>query len=235
MPASGENFEDCEKVSPSCPVEATTYGYAPSLGGNAIYAVIFAACALVQLFFVFRHWRLWKGYTILVCIGCIGECCGYVGRIFLHNNPWNGGAMSIQFVLLMVSPSFLAAALYMSLRTLVNYFGPEHTRLPERFWTWPFVTADTVGFLAQCGGGILASIGERNPSLGTAGIIIMVTGVTFQAVVMGVAGCLATDFAIRFRRRQATGAFKSLPRNLQVFLLSMSAAFLLILTRCIYR
>ena len=106
--------------------------------------------------------------------------------------------MPIQFVLLMVSPSFLAAALYVILRTLVQYFGPEHTGLPARFWTWPFVAADTVGFLMQCGGGILASMAEKNPNLGSAGKIIMVTGVTFQAVVMGVAGCLAMDFALRF-------------------------------------
>jgi hypothetical protein len=230
-----DHYANCTKVTPNCPIEATTYGYAPNLGANAIYAVIFAISALVQLIFIFKHWRLWKGFTILVCIGCIGEAGGYVTRILLHNNPWNGGPMSIQFVLLMVSPSFLAAALYMTLRTLVQYFGPEHTRLPARFWTWPFVTADTIGFLMQAGGGILAAAAEKNPSLGTAGTAIMITGVTFQAVVMGVAGVLAIDFAVRYRRMQGKGVFKALPRNITIFLVSMTVAFLLILARCIYR
>lgn len=142
--------------------------------------------------------------------------------------------MPIQFVLLMVSPSFLAAALYMTLRRLVQYFGPKHTWLPARFWTWPFVTADTVGFLAQCGGGILASMAERNPSLGRVGNIIMVTGVTFQAVVMGIAGSLAVDFALRFKRHHGTG-FCSLLKQMRIFLISLAGAFLLILARCIYR
>lgn len=232
MPAS---TDDCEAVSPSCPVEDTIYGYAPNLGGNAVYAVVFAICALIQFYLIIKHWRLWKGYTILLCIGCIGECCGYIGRLFLHNNPWNGAAMPIQFVLLMVSPSFLAAALYMTLRTLVQYFGPEHTRLPARLWTWPFVTADTIGFLSQCGGGILSSMADRTPSLGTVGIAIMITGVTLQAVVMGIAGVLAVDFAFRFRRRQGLSVFGSSSRNLRLFLSSVTVAFLMILARCIYR
>ncbi|KAF1953069.1 RTA1-domain-containing protein [Byssothecium circinans] len=230
-----DSTDKCEAVSPSCPVEATTYGYAPNLGGNGLYAVIFAICALAQFYFVCRFWRTWKVFSILTLVGCIGECCGYVGRILLHNNPWDGASMTIQFLLLMVSPSFLAAALYTTLRTLVQYFGPEHTRLPARFWTWPFVTADLLGFFLQCGGGILASMGDTNPSLAKVGNGIMIFGVTFQAVTMGVAGILAIDFGLRIRRRQGAHVFEELPKNLKIFLLTMAAAFLLILTRCIYR
>jgi hypothetical protein len=232
MPGSSDK---CEAVSPDCPVEDTIYGYAPNAGANGLYTVIFAICALAQAYYICRYWRLWKGYSILVFVGCVGECCGYIGRILLHNNPWDGAAMSIQFLLLMISPSFLAAALYMSLRTLVQYFGQEHTRLPARFWTWPFVTADLIGFVSQCCGGIIASMGGTNPSLATVGDIIMIVGVTFQAVIMLIAGVLATDFAMRIRRRQGEHVFRDLPRNLRTFLLSMVAAFVLILTRCIYR
>ncbi|KAM5350089.1 hypothetical protein ACJ41O_006594 [Fusarium nematophilum] len=228
--------DDCEKVSSSCPVEDTIYGYAPNLGGNAFYAVVFAFCVLLQAYFVFRYWRLWKGYTILVLVGCAGECCGYVGRILLHKNPWDGAAMTIQLLLLMVSPSFLAAALYMTLRTLVQYFGPQHTKLPARLWTWPFVTADLAGFVSQCGGGIVASMGaDGKPGLAAAGNAIMIAGVTFQAVVMIIAGILAADFAMRICRHHGADVFKHLPRDINVFFLSMTVAFLLILTRCIYR
>ncbi|KAB5572785.1 RTA1 like protein-domain-containing protein [Coniochaeta sp. 2T2.1] len=230
-----DSTDDCEAVSPSCPVEATVYGYTPNLGGNAFYAVIFAICALVQFYYICRFWRLWKVFSIMTFIGCVGECCGYIGRLFLHKNPWNGAALPIQLVLLMVSPSFLAAALYTTLRTLVQHFGPEHTRLPERFWTWPFVTADLVGFFLQCGGGILAATGEKNPSLGSAGNTIMIFGVSFQAAIMVVAGLLAADFALRIGRRHGARVFSLLPRDLKIFLLAMTAAFFLILTRCIYR
>lgn len=227
--------KDCEIVSPECPVENTIYGYAPNLGANGFYAFVFGVCAIAQLYFIYRYWRLWKGYSILVFVGAVGECCGYAGRILLGQNPWNGAAMPIQLVLLMVAPSFLAAALYMTLRKLVHYFGPENTRLPERLWTWPFVTADFIGFVSQCGGGIIASMAERTPSLGTVGNTIMVVGVSFQAVIMFVAGLLATDFALRLYRRQGADVYGKLPKDLKIFLLAMMTAFLLILARCFYR
>lgn len=227
--------KDCEAVSPNCPVEATLYGYTPSLGGNAFYAVAFAVCALVQCCHTCRFWRLWKAFSILTFVGCVGECCGYIGRLFLHKNPWNGAALPVQLVLLMVSPSFLAAALYTTLRTLVQHFGPEHTKLSERFWTWPFVTADLAGFFLQCGGGILASMSEKNPSLASIGNTVMIFGVSFQAATMVVAGLLAADFILRIGRRHGADVFGLLPRKLKIFLLAMTAAFFLILTRCIYR
>ncbi|KAF1974298.1 RTA1-domain-containing protein [Bimuria novae-zelandiae CBS 107.79] len=213
--------KDCEQVSAQCPVEDTIYGYAPNLGANGIYAFIFAICTLVTL--------------ILVFVGALGESLGYIGRILLHNNPWDGASMTIQLLLIIVAPSFLAAALYMTLGTLMQYFGPEHTKLPARLWTWPFVTADLIGFVSQCGGGILASMGDSNPSLGTAGNSIMVAGVSFQAAVMFIAGVLATDFAIRLYRRQGAVAYKALPKDLKIFLWCMMTAFLLILARCFYR
>ncbi|KAM0552428.1 hypothetical protein ACHAPJ_007989 [Fusarium lateritium] len=227
--------EKCEAVSASCPVEDTLYGYAPNLGGNAVYAFIFGICTLIQLYYVFRFWRLWKGFSILVLVGSLIECCGYAGRILLHKNPWDSAATSIQFLLLMVGPSFLAAALYMTLRTLVQYFGPEYSRIPARLWTWPFVTADLIGFFSQCAGGILSSMGDKNPGLASAGTGIMIAGVSFQAVVMAIAGILATDFALRMRRRQRGSVFRKLPKDFKIFLVSLTTAFLVILTRCIYR
>lgn len=228
--------DDCEAVSPTCPVEATIYGYTPNLGGNAFYVIVFALCVLVQCYHACRSWRFWKAFSLLTLVGCAGECCGYVGRLFLHQNPWNGAALPIQLVLLMVAPSFLAAALYTTLRILVQYFGPENTKLSARFWTWPFVTADLAGFFLQCAGGILASMSERNPSLGSVGNTVMIIGVAFQAAVMVVAALLAADFALRIGRRHGGArVFALLPRDLRIFLLAMTAAFFLILTRCIYR
>jgi hypothetical protein len=229
--------DDCNEITPECPIEDTIYGYAPNVGWNGFYAAIFAVCALVQCYFIWRYWRLWKGYSILVCVGCVGEFGGYVGRVLLGNNPWDGGSMTIQILLLMIAPSFLAAALYMTLRTLVQYFGPEYTKLPARFWTWPFVTADLTGFVVQCGGGILSATGSdgTNTNLASVGNNLMIVGVAFQALVMIIAGILAADFTMRICRQQGAHVFRDLPRDLKIFLSSMITAFTLILIRCIYR
>ncbi|KAI1035324.1 hypothetical protein LB504_005790 [Fusarium proliferatum] len=231
---STEQRERCEKISPDCPLEDTIYGYVPNMGGNAFFGVVFGICTLIQVYFLIRYWRLWKGFTILVLIGSLLECCGYAGRILMSKNPWDGAATSIQFVLLMVGPSFLAAALYMTLRALVQYFGEQYTKLPARLWTWPFVTADMLGFFSQCVGGVMASMTEKYPSLGTVGRVIMVFGVTFQAVVMAIAGILAADFAFRMRRERGS-VFRHLDKDLNIFLISLTAVFFLVLTRCIYR
>lgn len=232
-----DSTEDCKAVSPDCPVENTMYGYAPNLGANAFYFIVFAICALVQSFYIVRYWRLWKVYSIMTCLCCIGESGGYAGRMLLSKNPWNAAALPIQFVLLMISPSFLAAALYTTMRTLVQHFGSEHTRLPARFWTWPFVTADMLGFFLQCAGGIIAAMGAEafSPALPTVGKAVMIFGVSFQALIMIIAGCLATDFALRLRRRRGSQVFARLQWRLKVFLLSMMAAFFFVLTRCLYR
>ncbi|CVK85800.1 uncharacterized protein FPRN_06452 [Fusarium proliferatum] len=231
---STEQRERCEKISPDCPLEDTIYGYVPNMGGNAFFGVVFGICTLVQVYFLIRYWRLWKGFTILVLIGSLLECCGYAGRVLMSKNPWDGAATSIQFVLLMVGPSFLAAALYMTLRALVQYFGEQYTKLPARLWTWPFVTADMLGFFSQCVGGVMASMTEKYPSLGTVGRVIMVFGVTFQAVVMAIAGILAADFAFRMRRERGS-VFRHLDKDLNIFLISLTIVFFLVLTRCIYR
>ncbi|KAH8881107.1 hypothetical protein GQ53DRAFT_832638 [Thozetella sp. PMI_491] len=222
-----DSTDHCKEVSPDCPVEATVYGYVPNLGGNAFYAVVFAICALIQCYYIFRFWRLWKGFSVLTCVGCVGECCGYIGRLFLHKNPWNGAALPIQLVLLMVSPSFLAAALYTTLRKLVQHFGPEHTRLPARFWTWPFVTADLLGFFLQCGGGILAAMGDANHTLASVGNTLMVFGVSFQAAIMVIAATLTADFALRISRRHGAYVIPEMAGGVGGTLMRQEADFMI--------
>ncbi|KAI1045735.1 hypothetical protein LB505_009303 [Fusarium chuoi] len=62
---STEQRERCDKISPDCPLEDTIYGYVPNMGGNAFFGVVFGICTLIQVYFLIRYWRLWKGFTIL--------------------------------------------------------------------------------------------------------------------------------------------------------------------------
>ncbi|EHL00104.1 putative Sphingoid long-chain base transporter RSB1 [Glarea lozoyensis 74030] len=104
-----DSTDDCKSVSPSCPIEDTVYGYAPNLGGNAFYALVFAISG----------------------------------------------------------------------------------------------TSDGLAFLP--GGSVVHNTESTS------------------------------DFTIRICKRHGTGVFTALQKNLKIFLLGMTAAFLLILTRCIYR
>jgi len=97
-----------------CTVETcdiTTMGqfsYAPNLGANVFFAVIFALCLVAQLFFGIKH-KTW-GYMTAMILGLLLEIIGYVGRIMLHNNPFNNDAFLQYLVTLTIAPALLTAA-----------------------------------------------------------------------------------------------------------------------------
>ena len=226
--------DNCTHISAECPVELSTYGYYPSVAGNGLLAGIFSLCALAQIVLVIRY-RV-KLYSTLVFFGCLGEVIGYIGRIMLHNNPWSDVSMIINVLLLIVSPSFLAAALYITLRQMVQYYGPEHSLLKPQLYTWLFISCDAIGFVMQLVGGGIS--GSDDPSTTRLGNDIMIAGITFQAVTMAVAGTLAIVFAVRFGRSQSwlfVRPFSRLGRVRAFFLLCAVSAFVAVLVRCIYR
>lgn len=95
------SFAQCTEVTPSCPVEATTYGYYPNLGGNVFYAAFFGLLAVLQLGLGlwFRTWT----FLVAVAVGAILELVGYIGRIQMHSNPWLSSAFKTQIVCLVRS------------------------------------------------------------------------------------------------------------------------------------
>ena len=64
----------CTSVGPLCPIQASDYGYWPSLPANAFFAAIFGACAVIQIIAGMR-WRAWT-FMIAVAMGCTVECIG---------------------------------------------------------------------------------------------------------------------------------------------------------------
>ena len=64
--------------------------YVPSLGGNAFYLAFFVICLGLQAFFAFRH-KTW-GFLVGMAGGLFLEIIGYIGRIMLHNNPFDHNA-----------------------------------------------------------------------------------------------------------------------------------------------
>jgi hypothetical protein len=87
----------CAAVGPECPVEGTLYGYAPSLPANAFFAGFFGLALLVNLYLGIRY-KTWT-YMTAVALGCLAECIGYIGRILLHENPYDDLAFNIQITL----------------------------------------------------------------------------------------------------------------------------------------
>lgn len=233
------SFKDCTEVSPQCPVEATTYGYRPNLGANIFLAAFFGALALFQLGYGVYS-RTWS-FTVALGVACILETVGYIGRVLMNDNPWKSGPFEMQIVCLILAPSFLAAGVYLSLKHIVLYLGPEFSRIKPTLYTWVFIGCDIGSIILQAVGGGVAASGRKNPELLDAGNGIIITGIAFQVATMSVCGLLALDFFIRVYRNGRRGLSKEVGGGgvdygrFRAFCAAEIFAYLTILIRCIYR
>ncbi|KAJ0340566.1 hypothetical protein COL154_008631 [Colletotrichum chrysophilum] len=218
----------CTEVTLNCPVEATVYGYYPNVGGNAFLLAIFILCTVSQLFLGVKY-RLRAFMTVMV-IGCLLEALGYIGRLMMSKNPWSGVGFRLQVICLILAPSFLAAGIYLTLKHLVLYIGPENSRLAPKC------------FLMQAADGAAASSSDGGSAAET-GNNIMIAGIAVQVVTMGICGLLAVEFAWRTFRNRSRGSSDSNAWNqpaqptwmFRFYLSASAAAFIAIFIRCIYR
>lgn len=166
------------------------------------------------------------------------EVAGYIGRIMLHKNVWGSG-MSLQAIMLVVAPSFLAAGMFLTLKHVVMYLGPEYSRLPPKAWVWTFVGCDVVAVVLQAAGGGLASA-ANSLKMVNAGNNIMIAGLMFGVIVQFFCILLALDFGYslrKHRREWKSNGQKSqaTSKGFMFYAACTSIAFLFIWIRCIYR
>jgi hypothetical protein len=234
------HHNDCSAISPSCPLDETIYGYYPSLPGNAFFLAIFAILALSNLVLGLRF-RTYT-YTIAMFFGCLGEAIGYVGRVLLHSNPFSQVGFEMQICCLIISPAFISAAIYLTLKHVTLAFGPEHSRLKPKFYTWIFISCDIFTLALQgAGGGIAAS--AKTDSLQKIGNDLMMAGIVLQVITLLAFATASTDFLLRLRRAIKTTAATLSPEahslmadsKFQLFVAGLVLAFVTVFTRCCYR
>ncbi|KAF5543311.1 parasitic phase-specific PSP-1 [Fusarium mexicanum] len=238
---------NCTKITPECPLEYTTYGYYPNLGGNVFFLLFFLSLFVAQVYLGMRC-KTWS-YTAALATGTLFEALGYVGRLMLHQNPWSSGGFIIQMLFLIVGPCFVAAAIYLTLKHFIIYCGPEHSPLKPNYYPWIFVGCDAGSIVIQAVGGGVASAGTGGgkDSVAELGNHIMVAGIVFQVVTMGLCGCLLAFYIFRYqrrhlRRKQGTSQYETSKANgtvsrqkLKTFAIVLTIAYFLVLIRCIYR
>ncbi|KXS95726.1 hypothetical protein AC578_10755 [Pseudocercospora eumusae] len=231
-------FENCTEVTPSCPVEATTYGYYPNLAGNSLLLSIFALCTISQLLLALRFRIL--AFSTIVSLASLSETIGYTGRILMHKNPWSDTAFKIQIVCLILAPSFLAAGIYLTLKHIVMALGPDKSRLQPNLYPKIFITCDAVSIVMQAIGGGVASAGQGKRVINI-GNSIMISGIAVQVATMGLCLFLALDFAValgRSRRLRSEALGRYVSTSMKAFRMYLGAfclAFVMIFVRCIYR
>ncbi|PNS14807.1 hypothetical protein CAC42_2036 [Sphaceloma murrayae] len=235
----------CTQVTDLCPVSRSTYGYVPNLPGNAILLALFASCALFHLGFGIYH-RSWAFLTALAG-GAAMEAIGYGGRLMMRPNVWDPNAFKIQICCLVLAPSLIAAGIYLSLKHIIIYAGPEGSRLKPHLYTWIFISCDVFSIVIQAGGGgIAAAAGATNIKLLNTGNNLIITGIAVQVVTMAVCGLLALDYYVRHQKAKKAGnatfsAYegKAAPAisftKFKIFVGAEVFAYITVLIRCIYR
>ncbi|KAL5118721.1 hypothetical protein ACEQ8H_003398 [Pleosporales sp. CAS-2024a] len=240
------DFRKCEQVTATCPLYATLYGYRPDLAANSFLCALFGVCFIASLL-IGTMTKTWT-YTIALGIGTFLECAGYIGRLMMNNNPWSDSGFKLQICALVLGPSFVAAAIYLTLKHFVLYCGPQHSLIKARLYPWIFVGCDFGSMVLQgIGGGMAAAGGTKNQKLINGGNKMIVAGIAFQVVTMAVCGILVLVYVFRYKKSTSRDVGEksayhvdkdsgSTPLwKVKTFGWAVIVAYFTVLIRCIYR
>lgn len=100
------NPDLCTKET--CDLNMASFLYLPSLPGNAALTAIFAILLIGQIGYGIKY-KTW-GYMTAMIFGLFLEIIGYIGRIMLYNNPFNGDAFLMYLITLTIAPAFMTAS-----------------------------------------------------------------------------------------------------------------------------
>lgn len=145
----------------------------------------------------------------------------------------------IQICCLIISPAFIAAGVYITLKHIVINFGESWSRLRPAWYTYIFIAGDLISLCLQGAGGGLASAGDPGSTAQDIGTDLMIAGVIFQVVILSFFGYFLVEYAIRTNRHrdqlsvESMRLFKSTP--FRCFMCAIGIAFLGIFIRCVYR
>jgi hypothetical protein len=157
----------------------------------------------------------------------------------LYNDVFDDDGFTIQICCLIISPAFISAGIYLTLKHFVINFGEGWSRLRPVWYTRIFIAGDIFSLVLQGAGGGLASAADSGSSTQDVGTDLMIAGVVFQVVLLAFFGYLLTEYVLRtYRRRdQLTAEAMLLFRktNFRCFMGALVVAYVGIFVRCVYR
>lgn len=176
---------------------------------------------------------------IAMSLGCVGEVIGYIGRIMMWDNPFSEDGFQMQICCLILAPSFISAAIYLTLKHFVLSLGEGWSRLRPQWYTWIFIGCDLLSLVLQGAGGGIAATADFGTELQDTGTNLMLAGVVFQVVCLSFFGYFLGDYLVRTyrRRNRLTCAATEILHNVQfrLFAAAIVTAYVTILVRCAYR
>ncbi|KZL84935.1 rta1 like protein [Colletotrichum incanum] len=233
-------FRECTEVSQFCPVEMTVLSYYPNFGANIFFAVAFGLVVLISA--TIGTWKRTWTFMLFVTGGSVLETVGYVGRVLLHDNPWNKDAFQMQICTIILGPTFICAGIYLTLKHVSANLNPTLSRIRPRLYPLIFLPADLTCLIIQAiGGGLAAAAGQTNKKLLDGGNQAIIAGIVLQVVVLMLFGAAGADYWIRVRKWAHAGDHGTgdialyRARKFRLFIYGVAVAYACVMVRCIYR
>jgi len=233
-------FRECTEVSQLCPVEMTVLSYYPNLGANIFFAVAFGLVVLTSA--TIGTWKRTWTFMLFVTGGSVLETVGYVGRVLLHENPWNKDAFQMQICTIILGPTFICAGIYLTLKHVSANLNPSLSRIRPRLYPLIFLPADLTCLIIQAiGGGLAAAAGQTNKKLLDGGNQAIIAGIALQVVVLMLFGAAGADYWLRVRKWAHSGDHSTgdialySARKFRLFLCGVAVAYACVMVRCVYR
>ncbi|KAH9858165.1 RTA1-like protein [Lenzites betulinus] len=170
------------------------YGYLPTSGVNLLFLVLFGLSTSAHFVQAIRARAWWLLPTVLLA-GC-GELIGWGAREWSHYAPLAHNPYLIQIVTLIISPTPLIGALFITFGRLSARLGHEYSRLSPRLYSRIFLTCDVVALVVQAAGGAIAA-GADDAKGSKLGSNIMLGGIVFQLASLSVFCVLVAEYMFR--------------------------------------
>jgi hypothetical protein len=164
---------------------------------------------------------------------------GYGGRIMLNNDPLSPPGFKVQITLLIISPAFISAGIYLTLKHIVINFGEEWSRLRPAWYTYIFITCDIISLALQGAGGGIAASAISGSSQQDVGTNLMIAGVVFQVAILTCFGYFLVEYALRTLRRKDRLTSETMTlfhsTGFRAYMAAIVIAYTGIFIRCVYR
>ncbi|KAL1870820.1 hypothetical protein VTK73DRAFT_2412 [Phialemonium thermophilum] len=171
------------------------YAYNPAQVPAYAYLGLFGAVGIAH-FIAMIPYRAF--FAIPLIIGCGMEAAAYYFRSRSHNDVRKTLPFLLQNLLILASPPFLAASLYMSPRRIGRAINCEDQVASPRLLTKIFVVVDLTCFATQVAGAILS--GSDDVGQARQGRTVILVGLVIQIIAFGFFALWTGVFHTRARK-----------------------------------
>ncbi|KAH9858166.1 RTA1 like protein [Lenzites betulinus] len=197
------------------------YGYLPVGWASELFTFLFLVSTVLHFTQAIRSRTWWLLPT--VCLAGFGEVLGWACRSWSFYKPLDDNPYLIQIVALIVSPTPLIGALFITFGRLSARMGQQYGRISPRMYSRIFLTSDVVSLVVQSAGGGIAATAHHDVNQSKLGSNIMLGGIIFQLVSLTVFCVLLVEYLVR---RIKDRPLNKLPANNYVSSLGDSDAFI---------